>query len=91
VRVFEDPSGCGIVVLGRGLAGRGEVAVELTEPCADTGGAGRDLLRAARELVPSGEHLFAAVAPGNARALRAALGAGFRPLGGEVLFLKERR
>ncbi len=46
------------------------------------------LIRAARGLVPPGQYLFAPVAPGNARALRAALAAGFRPLGGEVLFLR---
>jgi hypothetical protein len=37
--------------------------------------------------VPPDEFLFASIAPGNARCLRAALAAGFAPLGGEVLFL----
>jgi hypothetical protein len=49
---------------------------------------GRALFCSARSLIPPDEYVFAAVAPGNARALRAATGGGFRPLGGEVLFLR---
>jgi hypothetical protein len=36
-------------------------------------------------LVPAGEPVFAAVAPGNACSLRAFLAAGFTPVGSEVI------
>jgi hypothetical protein len=88
VQVFADADRRGLVILGRGLASRWEVAVELIEPAGGSDGIGRDLLRRARSLIAPNEYLFAAVAPGNARALRAAMGAGFMPIGGEVLFLK---
>jgi RimJ/RimL family protein N-acetyltransferase len=39
--------------------------------------------------VPRGERVFLQVAPGNAASLRAALGAGFHPIGAEVLFLRD--
>jgi hypothetical protein len=48
-------------------------------------GTGRGLIGDALRLVPAGEPVFAAVAPGNARSLRAFLAAGFTPLGSEVL------
>jgi len=89
IEAFEDAEGRGLVIIGRGLARRWEVAVELMDPWLGHAGSGRALFRAARSLVPEGEYLFAAVAPGNGRALRTALAAGFAPLGGEVLFLKE--
>jgi hypothetical protein len=36
-------------------------------------------------LLPAGEQVWAQVAPGNAASVRAALAAGFRPVGAEVL------
>jgi len=48
-------------------------------------GFGRELIDEARRLVPAGEPVFAAVAPGNARSLRAFLASGFVPLGSEVI------
>jgi hypothetical protein len=87
VRVFRGVDGAGIVVIGRGVAGRWEVTFEV-EPDRRNRGTGRRLARAARGLVPPGEPLFAQVAPGNAASLRATLSAGFRPLGSEVLFLE---
>ncbi len=85
VRVFGD--GRGLVTLAAdGLAGRREVSIELDGPeRAACRGAGRALLGDALSLVPEGEPVFAAVAPGNARSLRAFLAAGFTPLGSEVL------
>jgi len=72
----------GVLLLGRGVAGRWEVAVEI-----DAGrrgrGLGRSLATAARHLVPGGAPLWAQVAPGNAASVRAFLGAGFRPVGAE--------
>ncbi len=64
-----------LVTLGRGLGGLTEVGVEIDD---DT--SGRDLLVAALTMVPAGEVVVAAVAPGNARALRSFLAAGFRPV-----------
>jgi len=86
VKVFGDSAGRGIGVVGRGLARRWEVAVEV-EPAHRNSRLGRDLFAAARRLVPVDEPLFAQVSPGNAASLRAVLAAGFRPLGAEVLFL----
>lgn len=81
VRVHGDERG--LVTIARGLAGRTELSVELT----GTGerGVGRELIRDGLRLVPAGEPVFAAVAPGNARSLRACLAAGFAPIGSEVL------
>lgn len=53
-------------------------------------GRGRSLLADALTLVPSGEPVFAAVTPGNARSLRAFLACGFVPLGSEVLLRPAR-
>ncbi len=88
VRAFADPERRGVVICGRGLAGRREVALEVARPWDEAAGVGRELFRAALALVPADEYLFAAVAPGNARSLRAAIAGGFRPVGGEVLFLR---
>jgi GNAT superfamily N-acetyltransferase len=84
VAVWSDPEQAGLLLLGRGLAGRRELAFEV-EPARRNRGLGRRLV-AARHLTPPGEPLFAQVAPGNAASLRAVAAAGFRPLGAEVLF-----
>jgi hypothetical protein len=81
VRVHGDERG--LVTVACGLAGRTELSVELTG--AGERGAGRALIRDALGLVAAGEPVFAAVAPGNARSLRAFLAVGFVPLGSEVL------
>jgi len=85
VRVFEDASGAAVLITGRGLALRAEVAVEVEEEARGRGLA-RDALIEARRLVGPGKALFAQTAPGNAASLRAFLSAGFRPIGSEVLF-----
>ena len=87
VTVFSDSLEHGVVILGRGLADRMEVSVEVS-PERQGSGVGRRMFGAARNLVPHDEPLFAQVAPGNAASLRAILGAGFRPIGSEVLFPK---
>jgi len=74
----------GFVTVASGLAGRTELSIELDEPGRVTG-AGRALLRDALTLIPAGEPVFAAVAPGNARSLRAFLATGFTPIGSEVV------
>lgn len=82
-RATGEPDG--VVVIGRGLASRWEMAFEVAEPARGRG-LGRRLAASARTLVPPDEPLFAQVAPGNASSLRSVLAAGFRPIGSEVLF-----
>lgn len=72
----------GVLVLGRGIAGRLEVSVEVDEDVRHRG-LGRSLVTAARHLVT--EPLWAQIAPGNARSMRAFQAAGFRPVGAEAL------
>jgi hypothetical protein len=74
----------GVVIVGRGLAGRWEVAVEV-DATARGRGVGRALAAAARHLVPENRPLWAQVAPGNAASVRAFLAAGYRPVGQEAL------
>ncbi len=82
VRVYGDPSG--FVTIAKGLAGRNELSIEITDPGA-VPGLGRRLLERARGAVEPGTWLFAAVSPGNARSLRSFLAAGFTPIGSEVI------
>jgi len=84
VRVYATRDGSGILVLGRGLAGRLEVSFEV-ESTSRSGGLGRRLLQAGLRLA-GGEPVFAQVAPGNAASLRAVLSVGFRPIGAEAWF-----
>lgn len=74
----------GVVLLGRGVAGRWETALEVDEDRRGAG-IGRQLATAARHLMPPGTPLWAQVAPGNAASVRAFLAAGFAPVGAEVL------
>lgn len=85
VRAFTDPAGTATVILGRGLALRQEIAIEV-EPGSRGQGIAPRTLTEARRLVAPNEVLFAQTAPGNAASLRAFLAAGFRPIGSEVLF-----
>jgi GNAT superfamily N-acetyltransferase len=88
VRAFETTDGAGLVMAGRGLAGRWEIAFEVA-PAARGAGLGRALVTAGRSLVPAGEPVFVQVAPGNVPSLRAVLAAdGFTPIGGEILFAR---
>lgn len=87
VVVYTDPDDRAVVALGRGLAGRLEVSLEVDEGARGRG-LGRSAIRAARALVPRGEFVFAQVSPGNAASLRAFIAAGFGVIGGEVLFLR---
>ncbi|MEV4643178.1 GNAT family N-acetyltransferase [Actinoplanes sp. NPDC049548] len=77
---------CGpsVLVVGKGLGGRWEAAIEVDE-AARNRGLGRSLAQAARHLVPEGRPVWAQVAPGNASSLRAFLAAGYVPVGAEVL------
>jgi len=82
VRVHGDERG--LVTIATGLGGRCEMSVAVADGTGG-GGTGRSLIRAARALVDAGTPLFAGVAPGNARSLRAFLAEGFAPIASEVL------
>jgi hypothetical protein len=85
VEVYADDDG--LVLLGRGLVGRLELAMELFDPAGAGGvGQGRRLIRAGLATLPPGEHCWAQVSPGNAASLRALLACGFVPIGSEILF-----
>jgi GNAT superfamily N-acetyltransferase len=77
--------GGGILIVGRGLAGRWEVSLEV-DPAYRGRGIGRALVAAAPGLVPPGEPLWAQVSPANVASVRMFLAAGYRPVAGEVLF-----
>ncbi|GAB2639624.1 GNAT family N-acetyltransferase [Kribbella swartbergensis] len=85
VRVYVDAYG-GLVLTGRGLAGRLECAVEVPD-AARGKGHGRRLARAARALIPPDAHIWAQVTPGNAASLRTFLAAGYKPVGSEALLV----
>lgn len=87
VRVWTTPDGAGLVLLGRGLAGRWETAVEVAEARRGNG-LGRALALAARELA-GGRPLWAQIAPGNAASVRAFLSAGYAPMGAEALLVRD--
>ena len=82
VRVWTTAPG--VLIMGRGVAGRWEAAVEVHEGDRNRG-YGRALASAARHLVPDGRPVWGQVAPGNAASLRAFLAAGYLPVGAEVL------
>ncbi|WBP90426.1 GNAT family N-acetyltransferase [Kitasatospora cathayae] len=84
VRVYETDGG--VLILGRGVAGRWETAVEV-DPHAQGRGLGRALATAARHLLPEGGTVWAQQAPGNAPSVRAFQAAGYRPVGAEALLV----
>jgi hypothetical protein len=87
VRAWTCPGG--LLTLGRGVAGRWEVSIEV-ESALRGFGLGRGLFTAARGMLPFGETVWAQIAPGNAASMRAALAAGYRPVGAEVLLHPDR-
>jgi GNAT superfamily N-acetyltransferase len=84
VSAWEVPGG--VLTLGRGVAGRWEVAVEI-DPGYRGHGLGRKLMTAARHLLPEGTPIWAQITPSNAASVRAFLAAGYRPAGSEVQFI----
>lgn len=76
----------GVLTLGRGLADRWEVGIEVAAAYRGKG-LGRGLARAARGLVPDGRPVWAQIAPGNAASVRAFLAAGYAPVGMEALLV----
>jgi len=88
VVVYGDERG--FVTVGHGLAGRPEMSVEIADS-SSSAGVGRGFIADACGAVPVGQHIFAAVAPGNARSLRAFLAAGFHPIGSEIIIVRSDR
>ncbi|GAB7039886.1 MULTISPECIES: GNAT family N-acetyltransferase [Catenuloplanes] len=82
VRVYAAHGG--LLTIGRGLAGRWELSMEVL-PEHRNAGLGRALVTAARHLTPAGAHVWAQVAPGNAASTRTLLAAGFTPVGAEAI------
>lgn len=76
----------GWVSVGRGLAGRYEVTVEVEEGHRGHG-LGRRLAQAGRALAGAERPVWAQIAPGNAASVRAFLAAGYRPVGAEALLV----
>lgn len=87
LHVSTDESGAGVLLVGRGLAGRWEMAFEVDGGARDRG-LGRALAAAAPTLIPDGEYVFAQASPGNAASVRAVLAAGYTPIGSECLFAR---
>ncbi len=85
VRAWVTEDERGLLLLGRGLAGRLETAFEVV-PQARRGGLGRTLARSARHLADAS--VWAQVAPANAPSLRAVLSGGFVPVGAEALLVR---
>lgn len=84
VTVWSCPGG--ILIIGRGLGGRWEAAVEV-EPEARGKGLGRALAEAAAHLVPEDRPIWAEIGVGNAASVRAFLAAGYLAIGEEALLV----
>jgi hypothetical protein len=87
VKVFGDERG--LVTLGRGVADRTEISIEVAQTDRSKGFA-RSLLADAIGLVDEGAWCFAEVSPGNAASLRAFLAADWKPIGAEVVYTPKR-
>ncbi|MFI8424612.1 GNAT family N-acetyltransferase [Streptomyces sp. NPDC085479] len=81
VRVWAADGG--VLILGRGVAGRMEAAIEVDEGVRHRG-LGRALATAARHLTPD-PVVWAQQSPGNARSVRTFQAAGYRPVASEAL------
>jgi hypothetical protein len=82
---YHDQRRCALAIVSRGIAGLTELSFELEPGRRGTGGGAR-LVSDALTVIPSGQVVVAAVAPGNAASVRALLAAGFVPLGSLQLF-----
>jgi hypothetical protein len=81
----------GLVILGRGLAGRWEMAVEVDLEFRYRK-LGRLLAASAMHLLPpGGAGVWCQVSPGHGASVRAMLAAGYVPVGSEALLLAEPR
>ena len=85
---FRGSTGSGTISIGHGPAGRWDVWIGHDDVPGRSSITvrGRELLHAAKSLIPVRTPLYASVPIHSARSIRMALAAGFRPLGAEVLF-----
>lgn len=86
---YPVPDRSALAILSRGLAGLTELSFEL-EPGRRGQGGGAALVADALGVVPAGQLVVAAAAPGNAASVRALLTAGFVPLCSVQLFRRAR-
>jgi hypothetical protein len=84
VQVYGDERG--LVTLGRGIADRWEISVEVDLSNRAAGNA-RALITEALSHIPSDQWCFGEVSPGNAASLRAFLAAGWVPIGAEIIIM----
>ncbi len=85
VQILATADRKGVVTIGRGLAGRRELSIELpTDQRFD--GLGRQMIYDGLRAIGPNDFVFAQVSPGNAASLRAFLATEFCPIGSEVLF-----
>ncbi len=84
VQVYGDDRG--LVTLGRGIADRWEISVEVDPTKRITGNA-RTLINEALSHIPSDEWCYGEVSPGNAASLRAFLAAEWTPIGAEIIIM----
>ena len=76
----------GVLSIGRGLAGRWEVGLEVA-PDYRGKGLGRAMAAAAAHLVPDDRPIWAEIGVGNAASVRAFLSVGYLPIGEEALLV----
>jgi len=86
--VYSDDEQRGLVIIGRGLGDRWEMAVEV-DPQHRRPGVAPHLMLSGVARIPLGGLVFGRVAPGNVASIRAFLAAGFRPVAAEILFLDQ--
>jgi hypothetical protein len=79
-----DPEDHSLVTVARGLGGLVELGIET-----DGHAHAASMIRAARALAPAGDPVVATVPPANARALRAFLRAGFKPVASVQLYKRD--
>jgi RimJ/RimL family protein N-acetyltransferase len=87
---YAEPGRRALAIISEGLAGLLELSFEL-EPGQRGQGGGAQLVRDALSVLPAGELVVSAVAPGNAASVRTLLAAGFAPLGSLQLFRRADR
>lgn len=87
LRCYSDREDRALIIVGRGLAERQEMGIEVHPQFRGTG-LGPLLARASARVASLDEPLFAQVSPGNVASVRAFLAAGYKPMCAEVLFLR---
>ncbi|WP_156934805.1 hypothetical protein [Pseudonocardia spinosispora] len=82
---YSSPGAAGAFAVGRGPGGRWDVFFRVDE--GPGGRVGRELLAAAKTVIPTGATLFGSTPLHDHRVTRIAIASGFQPICTEVLFL----